>query len=191
MPNRPLLDAAISALYRPMRLGLRIATGAEIARIAAPETPRQLCHAEIKAREVLAFGEPVEPDPWAGWRPCLPDMLPVVDAVPANPGLWCNFGHGHQGFTLSPTSASLLTFMPGLALIGTPILTTICQSKASAAAAFIPSSSRMSNTDRSLRHSRTICAPFQTRPKQFRKQQYQSPGGGPGPRSAARLPEAF
>ena len=109
MPNRPLFDVAVSALYCPMRSGLRITTGAEIARMSAPKTPKQLCYAEIKAREVLALGEPVEPEPWAGWRPCLPDMLPVVGAVPGYPGLWCNFGHGHQGFTLGPTSASLLT----------------------------------------------------------------------------------
>lgn len=108
MPNRPLFDVAVSALYCPMRLGLRVTTGAEIARLSAPKTPRQLRHAEIKASEVLALGEPVEPTPWAGWRPCLPDMLPVVGAVPRYPGLWCNFGHGHQGFTLGPTSASLL-----------------------------------------------------------------------------------
>ncbi|TPK65595.1 FAD-dependent oxidoreductase [Mesorhizobium sp. B2-4-19] len=73
------------------------------------KTPRQLAHAEPMAREAIDLGEAVEPEPWAGWRPCMPDMLPVVGAVPEKPGLWCNFGHGHQGFTLGPTSARLLS----------------------------------------------------------------------------------
>lgn len=108
LPGRPLFDVAASALYCPMTKGLRLTTGAEIARFPSAKTPRQLVRAERMAREAIDFGEAVEPEPWAGWRPCMPDMLPVVGAVPEKHGLWCNFGHGHQGFTLGPTSALLL-----------------------------------------------------------------------------------
>jgi D-amino-acid dehydrogenase len=38
----------------------------------------------------------------------MPDMMPVVGAAPLHPGLWFNFGHGHQGFTLGPTTGELL-----------------------------------------------------------------------------------
>ena len=38
----------------------------------------------------------------------MPDMLPVIGAVPRHEGLWLNFGHGHQGFTLGPASGRLL-----------------------------------------------------------------------------------
>ncbi|HEX7647645.1 MAG TPA: FAD-dependent oxidoreductase, partial [Noviherbaspirillum sp.] len=44
-----------------------------------------------------------------GARPCMPDMKPVIGAVPDTPGLWCAFGHGHQGFTLGPATGELLT----------------------------------------------------------------------------------
>jgi D-amino-acid dehydrogenase len=35
-------------------------------------------------------------------------MLPVVGAAPRHKGLWFNFGHGHQGFTLGPTTGEVL-----------------------------------------------------------------------------------
>ncbi|WP_026380801.1 NAD(P)/FAD-dependent oxidoreductase [Afifella pfennigii] len=107
-PSLPLMATEIGAVLAPMRQGLRIATGAEIARLGAPLTPVQLQRAETEAAELVALGEPVEAEPWAGVRPCMPDMLPVLGKAPRHPGLWLNFGHGHQGFTLGPTSAILL-----------------------------------------------------------------------------------
>jgi D-amino-acid dehydrogenase len=44
------------------------------------------------------------------------DMLPVVGPAPRHDGLWFNFGHGHQGFTLGPTTAGLLAE----AMLGNP-----------------------------------------------------------------------
>ncbi len=38
----------------------------------------------------------------------MPDMLPVVGAMPGQPGLWAHFGHGHHGFTLGPMTAAIL-----------------------------------------------------------------------------------
>jgi D-amino-acid dehydrogenase len=35
-------------------------------------------------------------------------MLPVVAEAPRHNGLWLNFGHGHQGFTLGPTTGRIL-----------------------------------------------------------------------------------
>jgi D-amino-acid dehydrogenase len=35
-------------------------------------------------------------------------MLPVVGRAPRHKGLWLNFGHGHQGFTLGPTTGRML-----------------------------------------------------------------------------------
>lgn len=107
-PTRPLFDVAASALYCPMVMGVRVTTGAEIARFGSEPGRTQIGRAVASAHAVLHLGAPIEPEPWSGWRPCLPDMLPVVGSVPGNPGLWCNFGHGHQGFTLGPTSGQVL-----------------------------------------------------------------------------------
>ena len=107
-PQKPIFDVGASVLYCPMAAGVRITSGAEIARPGAGLTPVQLARGESAAQEVLKLGAPVEAEPWAGWRPCMPDMLPVIGALPGQKGLWANFGHGHQGFTLGPTTGLVL-----------------------------------------------------------------------------------
>ncbi|MBV8123444.1 MAG: FAD-dependent oxidoreductase, partial [Paucibacter sp.] len=92
----------------PQQRGLRLTTGAEVARMDAPSTPRQLAGCEAAARELLDLGQAVEAQPWLGNRPCTADMKPIIGAAPQHRGLWFNFGHGHQGFTLGPASARLL-----------------------------------------------------------------------------------
>ncbi|WP_038202311.1 NAD(P)/FAD-dependent oxidoreductase [Xenophilus azovorans] len=107
-PRLPLYDVARGLVIAPMRRGVRITTGAEFARRDAPATPWQLGRAEAHARELLDLGEPVEPQPWLGGRPCTADMKPVIGPAPRHRGLWFNFGHAHQGFTLGPVSGRLL-----------------------------------------------------------------------------------
>jgi D-amino-acid dehydrogenase len=94
-----------------MAQGMRLTTGAEFARIGAPSTPVQLRKAEKAARELIDLPEPVEAEPWLGNRPCTVDMKPVMGPAPNHPGLWFNFGHAHQGFTLGPMSGRLLAEM--------------------------------------------------------------------------------
>ena len=38
-------------------------------------------------------------------------MLPVMGPAPRHRGLWFNFGHAHQGFTLGPVAGRLLAEM--------------------------------------------------------------------------------
>jgi D-amino-acid dehydrogenase len=45
--------------------------------------------------------------PWAGLRPMMPNMMPVVRAG-RRPGVYYNTGHGHLGWTLSAATAALL-----------------------------------------------------------------------------------
>lgn len=107
-PTLPLCDVANGTVLAPMNAGLRITTGVEIASPDAKLSSRQLTRAQMAAHTLLNLGEPVEDIPWSGTRPCLPDMLPLVGMIPGSPGLWANFGHGHQGFTLGPTTADIL-----------------------------------------------------------------------------------
>ena len=104
----PILDRDYSFCLAPMRAGMRVNTGAEIARFDARPTPKQLARSEAIAAEMLDLGEPVESEPWTGHRPCMPDMLPLVGPAPRHEGLWFHFGHGHQGFTQGPTTSALL-----------------------------------------------------------------------------------
>ncbi len=45
--------------------------------------------------------------PWAGLRPMMPDMMPVVRAGRL-PGVFFNTGHGHLGWTLSAATAQMI-----------------------------------------------------------------------------------
>lgn len=50
--------------------------------------------------------------PWAGLRPMMPNMMPVVRAGNA-PGVFYNTGHGHLGWTLSAATSSLVADLVG------------------------------------------------------------------------------
>ncbi|TNC10073.1 FAD-binding oxidoreductase [Methylobacterium terricola] len=104
----PLFDAQHGTVLAPMAAGLRLTTGAELAGPEAATEPVQLARAEAAARDLLDLDGPRENAPWSGTRPCLPGMLPMIGAAPRHPGLWFHFGHGHQGFTLGPTTGRLL-----------------------------------------------------------------------------------
>lgn len=109
--GQPVLDAQVGYLLAPMRRGIRLTTGAELARLDAPPTPRQLDAVEPRARELLEFGERLDPEPWMGQRPCTPDMMPLIGPAPRLPGLWLAHGHAHHGFTLGPVTGRLLAEM--------------------------------------------------------------------------------
>jgi D-amino-acid dehydrogenase len=109
--THPVLDSDQGFLLAPMSKGIRLTTGVEFARRDAPPTPIQLERALPRARGLFPLGEAIEPTPWMGARPCLPDMLPVIGRAPRHPGLWFDFGHQHHGLTLGPATGRLLAEM--------------------------------------------------------------------------------
>lgn len=109
--NRPILDSESQFLLAPMKHGVRLTTGVEFADRDGAPTPVQLARAEPIARRLLPLGERIDPAPWMGVRPCMPDMIPVIGQAPSIAGLWCGFGHGHQGMTLGPTTGRMLAEM--------------------------------------------------------------------------------
>jgi len=107
-PQAPMMDVANAVVMTATKFGIRICSGAEIARREAPPDPRQLYRGIDAVKELFDLGPVVENAPWVGNRPCMPDMLPVVGKAPDHKNLWLNFGHGHQGFTLGPTTGRIL-----------------------------------------------------------------------------------
>jgi D-amino-acid dehydrogenase len=94
-----------------MAAGVRLTTGIEFAASDAPPNDIQLQRCEALARSIYPLGERIDPQPWLGLRPCLPDMRPVIGPAGRHPGLWFNFGHAHHGLTLGPVSGRLLAQM--------------------------------------------------------------------------------
>lgn len=107
--HHPVVEVEGGYVLAPMRQGMRLTTGIEFASPDAPVNRILLDRAEKRARKVLpSLSRPVEAQPWLGLRPCMPDMRPVIGAVPNKKGLWFNFGHAHHGLTLGPASGRLL-----------------------------------------------------------------------------------
>lgn len=106
-----LCDTQGGYVLAPMDMGIRLTTGIEFAAPDAPINEIQLNRAEALARTIFPLGRRLDPQPWLGKRPCLPDMRPVIGPAPQHPGLWLNFGHAHHGLTLGPVSGRLLAEM--------------------------------------------------------------------------------
>jgi D-amino-acid dehydrogenase len=109
--DRPVYDAAGGYVLAPMQRGVRLTTGVEFADRDSPPTPVQIGKTRAIAEKLFPLGDPIEPEPWMGRRPCLADMLPVVGPAPNHPGLWFDFGHQHLGLTLGPATGRLLAEM--------------------------------------------------------------------------------
>ncbi|MBN3805792.1 FAD-binding oxidoreductase [Paraburkholderia sp. Ac-20336] len=109
--NHPVLDAENGYVLAPMARGIRLTTGAEIARRDADKTPAQLDAVEPIARTLFPLGERLDAEPWMGRRPCTPDMMPIIGAAKKHQGLWFAFGHAHHGLTLGPVTGRLLAEM--------------------------------------------------------------------------------
>jgi D-amino-acid dehydrogenase len=105
----PIVDSANGFVLTPMQRGVRISTGAEFARRDAAPSPVQLDRVEPVARALLpGLGRRLDPAPWLGSRPCLPDMLPIIDRSPRVENMWFAFGYNHHGLTMAPASGRLL-----------------------------------------------------------------------------------
>ncbi len=103
-----LVDADNGYLMAPMAQGLRITTGVHVAALDAPADLHQLERAEAAARRLLDLGARQRTETWMGTRPFMPGMLPVIGRSGRDRQLWLNFGHGHQGLTVGPSSGRLL-----------------------------------------------------------------------------------
>jgi D-amino-acid dehydrogenase len=109
--NHPVLDVENGYLLAPMARGIRLTTGAEIARRDAAKTPTQLAAVEPIARTLFPLGERLDDEPWMGGRPCTPDMMPIIGPAKRHQGLWFAFGHAHHGLTLGPVTGRLIAEM--------------------------------------------------------------------------------
>ena len=91
-----------------MNGGLRLAGTVEFAGLkAAPNYAR----ADVlvkNAREVLPGLETGGGKPWMGYRPSLPDSIPVISPSPNYRNAFFGFGHGHLGLTQAAATGRML-----------------------------------------------------------------------------------
>jgi glycine/D-amino acid oxidase-like deaminating enzyme len=105
-PRLPIMDAEAKFVATPMEEGLRMAGTVEFAGLDAPPDWR-------RARVLLRHGQAMFPGLprtvaedrvalWMGFRPSMPDSLPVIGPTRRYSNAFLAFGHGHVGLIGAP-----------------------------------------------------------------------------------------
>lgn len=106
--RRQLVLPADGYVVTPLASGIRVGGAVELAGLArAPDFRRS----EIllkKAKAVLPGLRTEDGRQWMGFRPSMPDSLPVIGRARRSPRAILAFGHGHLGLTQSAATARLV-----------------------------------------------------------------------------------
>jgi len=101
MPRVPVMDTVGKFVATPMEMGLRLAGTVEFAGLdAKPDWKRASRLFTLGARLFPQLAGRAENDRtsiWMGFRPSLPDSLPVIGAASRTADIVYAFGHGHVG----------------------------------------------------------------------------------------------
>ncbi|MFN0116203.1 MAG: NAD(P)/FAD-dependent oxidoreductase [Paracoccaceae bacterium] len=105
--SRPVCPTERGFYLCPMAGRLRVAGTVELGGLAAPPSPHRLAALERGARAIFP-DLPAPSRSWMGFRPSLPDSLPVIGPSRGGPEVIHAFGHGHIGLTLAPVTAAIV-----------------------------------------------------------------------------------
>lgn len=106
--SRPACPTSRGFYLCPMAGRLRVAGTVELGGLAAPPSPHRIAGLVDGARRVFPdLGAPSRD--WMGFRPSLPDSLPVIGPSRGGAEVIHAFGHGHIGLTLAPITARIVT----------------------------------------------------------------------------------
>ncbi|MGI9407711.1 MAG: NAD(P)/FAD-dependent oxidoreductase [Hyphomicrobiaceae bacterium] len=105
--SRPVAWAEGGFYATPFDAGLRLAGTVEIAGLNASKTPKRIDVLTQRAHDM--FGDIGEPDSdWMGFRPTMPDSLPVIGRSARSDRILFAFGHQHIGFTLGGITGRII-----------------------------------------------------------------------------------
>lgn len=106
--ERPVCPTALGFYLCPMRGRLRVAGLVELGGLGAPANQRLLAALAANSRRVFPkLGEPSRT--WLGFRPSMPNSVPVIRPSRGGRDVILAFGHGHIGLTLAPRTARLVS----------------------------------------------------------------------------------
>ncbi len=88
--------------------GIRVGGAVELGGLALPPNFKRADALLAKAKTFLPELETEGGSQWMGFRPSLPDSLPVIGASRKSPRIVYAFGHGHLGLTQSAGTADLV-----------------------------------------------------------------------------------
>ena len=109
----PVASFERKAIMTPMTAGLRMTGTVEFGGLELPPDPRRYALLE-RNLEALVPSLPREGmTTWMGYRPSLPDHLPVLGRVPDGRNVFFAFGHQHLGLTLAGVTARIVADLVG------------------------------------------------------------------------------
>ena len=106
--NRPTVWGEPYVVLCPMEDGMRLASGVEFAGLDAPPDFTRIRGLLPLAQRMLPSLEPEERSAWLGFRPSMPDSLPVIGASPRHSDVFLAFGHGHLGMGQGPVTGRVI-----------------------------------------------------------------------------------
>lgn len=95
-------------IMTPLNRGLRITGFVEFGGLQLPPARRRLEALKTHLRELVPDAGFSELTEWMGFRPSLPDHLPVIGPGPSNENAIFAFGHQHLGLTLAGITADIV-----------------------------------------------------------------------------------
>jgi D-amino-acid dehydrogenase len=108
--ERPVCPTAHGFYFCPMQGRLRVAGLVELGGLTAPGNPRLTQALVRNARRFFPeLGTPSRS--WLGFRPSMPNSVPVIRPSKGGRDVILAFGHGHIGLTLAPRTAQLVSAM--------------------------------------------------------------------------------
>lgn len=118
MPQKSSLSRPVASYNRkfiitPMSEGTRLAGTVEFGGLQAPlVNARADClfpHGKALLPELFADANAADGERWMGFRPSLPDSLPILGSCPNHANVFFSFGHQHLGLTWSGITAKLVS----------------------------------------------------------------------------------
>ena len=108
--NRPVIFSNRGFGITPMEQGLRVVGTVEFGGLDNPLSKSRIKNLINNARYMLN-DLPEHEDEWLGFRPSLPDFLPVMGPSKNYKNIFYCFGHHHLGWTLGPISGKIVSGM--------------------------------------------------------------------------------
>ena len=108
--SRPIVYADKGFGMTPMEQGLRVVGTVEFGGLENPLSKSRISNLVLNAREMLD-GLPEHNDEWLGFRPTLPDFLPIIGPSKNFKNVFYSFGHHHLGWTLGAISGKIISSM--------------------------------------------------------------------------------
>ena len=106
--TRPIIFLDRGFAITPMEQGLRVVGTIEFGGLNNPASKKRILNLVNNAKYI--FPELKEHyDEWLGFRPTLPDYLPVMGASKNYKNLFYSFGHQHLGWTLGAISGKIIS----------------------------------------------------------------------------------